>query len=73
MIVACDSKIIDDGYDGEVGEFVFESLDGEFFGDTVVVGSADFALSGAYGAVDGGDKAGGIYCLGRGWLMVGRF
>ena len=28
------------------------------FGNLFFVGSAEFALSGAYGAVDGGDKAG---------------
>ena len=33
-------------------------LDGKFFGNTVVVGSADFALSGANGAVDGGNTVG---------------
>ena len=54
-MVTCNSKIVDDGYDGKVRELVFEFLDGKFLGDAVVVGSADFTLSGAYFAVDDGD------------------
>lgn len=55
MVVTCNSKVVDDGYDGKFGELVFEFFNGKFFGDAVVMVSVDFTLSGAYCAVDVGD------------------
>ena len=54
-MITCNSKVVDDGYDGKIGELDFEFLDGNFLGDDAVVGSVDFTLSEAYFTVDGGD------------------